>query len=67
MGKDEGWRMKDKGWRLGDFDDGQADRQTDICDSRVAFVTENCSYTFDNGGYFLLKLFFDAISIELII
>ena len=31
--------MKDEG--LGGFDDRQTDRQTDICDCRVAFTTEN--------------------------
>ena len=52
--KDEGWRMKDEGWKMKDegwwfqavegfcfTTDELTDEQTDICDCRVAFATEN--------------------------
>ena len=47
MENDEGWMMKDDDFKLlRGFADGQTDewtdKQTDICDCRVAFVTENC-------------------------
>ena len=47
MKDDEGWwrRMKDNDFKLlGGFwwTDGQTKRRTDICDCRVAFMTENC-------------------------
>ena len=48
--KDERWRMKVERWRNnaerwrimveGGFEDGLTDKQTDICDCRVAFATE---------------------------
>ena len=41
MMKDEGLKMKDEGF--GGFDNRQTDRWTDICDCRVAFVTEKWS------------------------
>ena len=49
MVKDEGWMMKDEGWMmkvewlklLRGFDDKQTEGLTDICECRVAFVTEN--------------------------
>ena len=41
MMKDEGWMMKDDDFKLlRGFDYGQTDERTDICDCRVAFVTE---------------------------
>ena len=43
--KDEGWKMKDECWKMKDSGWrgfwGQTNRQTDICDFRVAFATEN--------------------------
>ena len=45
--KDEGWRMNDEGWWFQAVEgfwlqtDRRTDRITDICDSRVAFATEN--------------------------
>ena len=41
MKNDEEWMMKDDDFKLlRGFDYGQTDRQTDICDCRVAFTTE---------------------------
>ena len=39
MMKNEGGKMKDEGWE--GFDNRQTDKQTDICDCRVTFATEN--------------------------
>ena len=47
MENDEGWMINDAGWWFQAVDgfcrqtDEQTDRQTDICDCRVAFATEN--------------------------
>ena len=47
MMKDERWRMKDEGWCFQAVEgfcfmtDERMDGQTDICDCRVAFATEN--------------------------
>ena len=42
MKKDEGWMMKNDDFKLlRGFGDGRTDERTDICDCRVAFVTEN--------------------------
>ena len=44
MNNDEGWMNNDEGWRMNDDDfklfRGFADWQTDICDCRAAFVSE---------------------------
>ena len=49
MMKDESWRMKDENIDFKLFEgfglwqtNEQTDKQTDICDCRVAFATENC-------------------------
>ena len=39
------WRVKDEGWRLRGFAYGQMNKQTDICNCRVAFGTENTKCT----------------------
>ena len=49
MKVDEGWMKNDDGWMMKDddfkllrgFADWQTDGRTDICDCRVAFVTES--------------------------
>ena len=46
MKNDEGWRMNDEG-RWFQAVDGfwlMTDRQTDICDCRITFMTENYVY-----------------------
>ena len=46
MNNDEGWRMNDEGWWFQAVEgfcfrtNRQTDRQTDICEWRVTFVTE---------------------------
>ena len=51
--KDEWWMKNDEGWRMNDEGrwfqavDGfwlMTDRQTDICDCRITFMTENYVY-----------------------
>ena len=55
MKNDEGWMKIDEGWMKNDdfkllrgFDNGRTKRQTDICDCRVAFATENLVYLFSD-------------------
>ena len=57
--KDEGWRMKNDGWKMkddGGFVDKQTDRQTDVCDCRLAFATEKSSSKLFKNSYFCAHL-----------
>ena len=50
MMKDEEWMIKDDDFKLlRGFDYRWMDRQTDICEYRVAFVTDNKQYYETSG------------------
>ena len=48
--KVEGWSMKDEGWRMKNKGGNRQTReQMDICDCRVAFLTEKLNYNTNNN------------------
>ena len=63
MKNDDGWRMNDEGWWLQAVEgfcrlrDWQTNRQTDICECRVAFATENYNFLFLKGPMLILAMF----------
>ena len=55
--KDEGRKLKDEGFKVfRGFADRQPDGQTDICECRVAFATENQRIVLCNQGTFIQEL-----------